>query len=154
MTTLTSSAGGPLGHRQVRSLYPGITENHLRYLEKWGLLRHQSHLPREMRQYTFPDIQAIKQVASELRTRYSAIHFDVLTALPCLENFGSWPYDRKMDSEYRNAMFAQFSHHDRVAGSEQNRDWAVSNDHFGCGKLPGPYGEDAPFWPVPLWQSY
>lgn len=66
MTTLTSSAGGPLGHRQVRSLYPGITENHLRYLEKWGLLRHQSHLPREIRQYTFPDIQAIKQVASEL----------------------------------------------------------------------------------------
>jgi tetratricopeptide (TPR) repeat protein len=66
MTTLTSSAGGPLGHRQVRSLYPGITENHLRYLEKWGLLRHQSHVPREMREYTFPDIQAIKQVASEL----------------------------------------------------------------------------------------
>src|SRR5687767_693890 len=66
MTTLTSSAGGPLGHRQVRSLYPGITENHLRYLEKWGLLRHQSHVPREMRQYTFPDLQAIKQVAAEL----------------------------------------------------------------------------------------
>ena len=66
MTTLTSSAGGPLGHRQVRSLYPGITENHLRYLEKWGLLRHQSHVPREMREYTFPDIQAIKQVAAEL----------------------------------------------------------------------------------------
>lgn len=66
MTTLPSSAGGPLGHRQVRSLYPGITENHLRYLEKWGLLRHQSHIPREMRQYTFPDLQAIKQVASEL----------------------------------------------------------------------------------------
>jgi tetratricopeptide (TPR) repeat protein len=61
-----SSAGGPLGHRQVRSLYPGITENHLRYLEKWGLLRHQSNVPREMRQYTFPDLQAIKQVAAEL----------------------------------------------------------------------------------------
>lgn len=66
MTTLTHSAGGPLGHRQIRSLYPGITENHLRYLEKWGLLRHQSHVPREMRQYTFPDLQAIKQLASEL----------------------------------------------------------------------------------------
>ena len=55
-----------MGHRQVRSLYPGVTENHLRYLEKWGLVRHQSHVPREMRQYSFPDIQAIKQVASEL----------------------------------------------------------------------------------------
>src|SRR5829696_7895134 len=66
MTMLTSSAGGPMGHRQVRSLYPGITENHLRYLEKWGLLRHQSHVPRELRKYTFPDLQTIKQVASEL----------------------------------------------------------------------------------------
>lgn len=66
MTSFSSAAGGPLGHRQVRSLYPGITENHLRYLEKWGLLRHQSHVPRELRQYTFPDLQAIKQVAAEL----------------------------------------------------------------------------------------
>lgn len=66
MTSSSSSAGGPLGHRQVRSLYPGITENHLRYLEKWGLLRHQSHVPRELRQYTFPDLQTIKQVAGEL----------------------------------------------------------------------------------------
>ena len=61
-----SSAGGPLGHRQIRSLYPGITENHLRYLEKWGLLRHQSHVPRELREYTFTDVQTIKQVAAEL----------------------------------------------------------------------------------------
>ena len=66
MTSFSSSAGGPLGHRQIRSLYPGITENHLRYLEKWDLLRHQSHVPRELRQYTFPDLQTIKQVASEL----------------------------------------------------------------------------------------
>lgn len=66
MTSFSSSAGGPLGHRQVRSLYPGITENHLRYLEKWGLLRHQSHVPRELRQYTFPDLQAIKHLAAEL----------------------------------------------------------------------------------------
>jgi tetratricopeptide (TPR) repeat protein len=66
MTSSSSSAGGPLGHRQVRSLYPGITENHLRYLEKWGLLRHQSHVPRELRQYTFPDLQAIKQLSAEL----------------------------------------------------------------------------------------
>ena len=66
MTTSPSSAGGPLGHRQIRSLYPGITENHLRYLEKWGLLRHQSHVPRELREYTFTDVQTIKQVAGEL----------------------------------------------------------------------------------------
>ena len=65
MTSFPSAAGGALGHRQVRSLYPRITENHLRYLEKWGLLR-QSHLPRGAREYSFPDIQTIKQLATEL----------------------------------------------------------------------------------------
>src|SRR5215210_6842764 len=59
------SSNGPLGHRQVRSLYPRITENHLRYLETWGLLR-QSHVPRATREYSFPDIQTIKQLAAEL----------------------------------------------------------------------------------------
>jgi tetratricopeptide (TPR) repeat protein len=65
MTSFPSSAGGSLGHRQVRSLYPRITENHLRYLEKWGLLR-QSHVPREAREYSFSDIQTMKQLAAEL----------------------------------------------------------------------------------------
>ena len=65
MTPFPSSAGGALGHRQLRSLYPGVTENHLRYLEKWGLLR-LSHVPRGSREYSFPDIQTIKQLAAEL----------------------------------------------------------------------------------------
>ncbi|HXG55554.1 MAG TPA: tetratricopeptide repeat protein [Vicinamibacterales bacterium] len=65
MTSSPSSASGPLGHRQIRSLYPGITENHVRYLEKWGLLR-QSHVPRGAREYSFLDLQIIKQLAGEL----------------------------------------------------------------------------------------
>ena len=65
MTLGSSSASGALGHRQVRSLYPRITENHLRYLEKWGLLR-QSQVPRGSREYSFPDIQTIKQLSLEL----------------------------------------------------------------------------------------
>ena len=54
-----------MGHRQVRSLYPRVSENHLRYLDKWGLLR-QSHVPRSAREYSFPDIQTIKHLAAEL----------------------------------------------------------------------------------------
>src|SRR5918992_1552222 len=65
MTSFSSSAGGALGHRQLRSLYPRVTENHLRYLEKWGLLRH-SQVPRGSREYSFLDIQTIKQLATEL----------------------------------------------------------------------------------------
>lgn len=65
MTPPPSSPGRSLGHRQVRGLYPRITEKHLRYLEKWGLLR-QSHVPRDAREYSFADLQILKQVAAEL----------------------------------------------------------------------------------------
>jgi tetratricopeptide (TPR) repeat protein len=60
-----SGSGGPYGHRDVRSLYPTVSDNHLRYLEKWGLLR-QSGRPRAVREYSFADLQTIKHVASEL----------------------------------------------------------------------------------------
>lgn len=65
MTPPPSAPGRSLGHRQVRGLYPRITETHLRYLEKWGLLR-QSHVPRDAREYSFADIQTIKQVSAEI----------------------------------------------------------------------------------------
>jgi tetratricopeptide (TPR) repeat protein len=65
MTTSPSSAGGPYGLRDIRSLYPAVTDNHLRYLEKWGLVR-QAGVPRNVREYSFADLLVIKQVAAEL----------------------------------------------------------------------------------------
>ena len=62
---LLSSTGGPYCLRDIRNLYPGVTDNHLRYLEKWGLLR-QSHMPRDRREYSFADLTTVKQVAGEL----------------------------------------------------------------------------------------
>jgi tetratricopeptide (TPR) repeat protein len=62
---MSSSPAGSLGHRQLRSLYPRITDTHLRYLEKWGLLR-QSNVPFASREYSFADLQTIKQLATEL----------------------------------------------------------------------------------------
>lgn len=47
------------------------------------------------------------------------------TVGPCRENYGSWPYDQQTDAGYRDAMFAEFSTHDRVVGCEQNKDWAI-----------------------------
>jgi tetratricopeptide (TPR) repeat protein len=52
------------GVRDIRHLYPRITENHLRYLEKWGLIR-----PAPARgdgEFTFTEVATIKQLASEL----------------------------------------------------------------------------------------
>jgi tetratricopeptide (TPR) repeat protein len=64
MTTSPSAASGPYTARDIRSLYPSISENHLRYLEKWGLVRADS--PRDQRLFSFTDLLTVKHVASEL----------------------------------------------------------------------------------------
>ena len=53
------------GARDIRGLYPRITENHLRYLEEWGVIRPAAHTSTE-RFYSFTDLTTIKQLASEL----------------------------------------------------------------------------------------
>jgi hypothetical protein len=45
-------------------LYPRITENHLRYLEKWGLIRRGA--ARGTATFTFSEVATIKQLAAEL----------------------------------------------------------------------------------------
>jgi hypothetical protein len=95
-------------------------------------------------------LEMLKQAAPELRARYTAAHFDGNSG-PCLENFGEWSYDKRTDAGYRNAIFAEFSGHDRVVSCNP-KDWALPHMHFGTNKQPGPYGRDALHWPVPLWQ--
>jgi tetratricopeptide (TPR) repeat protein len=51
------------GVRDIRHLYPRITENHLRFLEKWGLIKPAAGVERA---YDFNDIATIKQLAHEL----------------------------------------------------------------------------------------
>ena len=58
-------SSGPYGLREIRSLYPSISDKHLRYLEKWGVIG-QSGRPRAGREYSFSDLLAIKHAANEL----------------------------------------------------------------------------------------
>src|SRR5262245_44704205 len=58
------SSAGPYSGRDLRNLYPRVSENHLRYLEKWGLIRGASS--RDDRVYSFADLSTIKQVSAEL----------------------------------------------------------------------------------------
>ena len=59
-----SPASGPYTARAIRNLYPSITENHLRYLEKWGLVR--TGAGGGERVYSFADLLTVKHVAAEL----------------------------------------------------------------------------------------
>jgi tetratricopeptide (TPR) repeat protein len=58
------SSAGPYSWRDIRNLYPSVSENHLRYLEKWGLVRGAAS--RDDRVYSFADLLTIKQVSAEL----------------------------------------------------------------------------------------
>jgi tetratricopeptide (TPR) repeat protein len=108
MTSFQSSA---LGHRQVRSLYPRITENHVRYLEKWGLLR-QSHVPREAREYSFSDIQTIKQLAAELERG---------TALKTILRSLAAEHQGQMQFDFQEAHGASDAPRAKVVALEQHR---------------------------------
>jgi tetratricopeptide (TPR) repeat protein len=46
--------------RDVRGMYPAVREDHLRYLEKWGLVRPVAG------RYSFADVLVVKQVAHEI----------------------------------------------------------------------------------------
>ncbi len=46
--------------RDLRGMYPVLREDHLRYLEKWGLVQPVAG------RYSFSDLHAVKQVAAEL----------------------------------------------------------------------------------------
>lgn len=52
--------------KTIRGLYPVVREDHLRYLEKWGLLRTVVHTPQET-YYGFADLAVIRQAAADLQ---------------------------------------------------------------------------------------
>jgi tetratricopeptide (TPR) repeat protein len=57
-------ARGPYTSRDIRHLYPAITDTHLRYLEKWGLVRAGEGGAERL--YSFTDLLTVKQVAAGL----------------------------------------------------------------------------------------
>jgi hypothetical protein len=57
-----------VGVKDIRHLYPRITENHLRYLEKWGLIRPASVRGplKSVGEFSFAEVATIKQLSAEL----------------------------------------------------------------------------------------
>jgi tetratricopeptide (TPR) repeat protein len=51
--------------REIRELYPAVRDDHLRYLEKWRLIRVVART-NASRYFEFPDLAVIKQVRAEL----------------------------------------------------------------------------------------
>jgi len=52
-------------HRDILAMYPSVRDDHLLYLEKWGVIRSVVRTNAE-RFYGFPDLSTIRQVAAEI----------------------------------------------------------------------------------------
>jgi tetratricopeptide (TPR) repeat protein len=53
------------GARAIRDLYPGLREDRLRYLERWGVIR-PARVSGDERFYAFADLAALRQASAEL----------------------------------------------------------------------------------------
>jgi tetratricopeptide (TPR) repeat protein len=82
------------GQRDLLSMYPGLRQDHLRYLEKWGLIRPVMRTHTET-YFPFSDLLLIRQVSTELQT---APFRAILRSLQA-ERSGQLTFDFRIDAE-------------------------------------------------------
>jgi tetratricopeptide (TPR) repeat protein len=80
--------------RDLLGMYPGLREDHLRYLQKWGLIRPALRNNSDT-YYTFQDLLVIKQVSSELE---NAPFRPIVRSLQAAQS-GQLTFDFRIDAE-------------------------------------------------------
>lgn len=65
MKALTTTGSAAISRRQLLERYKHLREDHLRYMQKWGLVR-PSHRAHGETFYAFPDLALIRQADAEL----------------------------------------------------------------------------------------
>jgi tetratricopeptide (TPR) repeat protein len=80
--------------RDLLSMYPGLREDHLRYLQKWGLIRTVMRTRSES-YYSFADLLVIRQVSAELE---SAPFRAIVRSLQA-QRSGQLTFDFRIDAE-------------------------------------------------------
>lgn len=80
--------------RDLLSMYPGLREDHLRYLQKWGLIRPVQRTNTDT-YFSFADLLVIRQVSGELET---APFRAILRSLQAARS-GQLTFDFRIDAE-------------------------------------------------------
>ena len=80
--------------RDLLTMYPGLREDHLRYLQKWGLIRPVQRTHSEA-YFAFADLLVIRQVSADLAT---APFRAILRSLQA-ERSGQLTFDFRIDAE-------------------------------------------------------
>ena len=82
------------GQRDLLSMYPGLRQDHLRYLQKWGLIRPVMRTRTET-YFPFSDLLLIRQVSAELETA----PFRAIVRSLQAERSGQLTFDFRIDAE-------------------------------------------------------
>lgn len=82
------------GQRDLLGMYPGLREDHLRYLQKWGLIRPVMRTHTET-YYPFSDLLLIRQVSAEL----ASAPFRAIVRSLQAERSGQLTFDFRIDAE-------------------------------------------------------
>src|SRR5690606_36856549 len=85
---------GELTARDVLARYPTLRDDHLRYLEKWGLVRPVR--TGSTRAYGFSDLAVIRQAASALA---AGLTFRAVVRQIAAERAGQLTFDFRLDAE-------------------------------------------------------
>ena len=107
------------GQRDLLSMYPGLREDHLRYLQKWGLIRPVMRTHTET-YFPFSDLLLIRQVSTELG---SAPFRAILRSLQA-ERSGQLTFDFRIDAEPARIIKLKRPK-PKESGKEPGRDTAV-----------------------------
>ncbi len=82
------------GQRDLLSMYPGLRQDHLRYLQKWGLIRPVMRTHTET-YFPFADLLLIRQVSADLATA----PFRAIVRSLQAERSGQLTFDFRIDAE-------------------------------------------------------
>ena len=82
------------GQRDLLSMYPGLRQDHLRYLQKWGLIRPVMRTHTET-YFPFSDLLLIRQVSADLATA----PFRAIVKSLQAERSGQLTFDFRIDAE-------------------------------------------------------
>ena len=82
------------GQRDLLSMYPGLREDHLRYLQKWGLIRPVMRTHTET-YYAFSDLLLIRHVSAEL----GSAPFRAIVRSLQAQRSGQLTFDFRIDAE-------------------------------------------------------
>ena len=105
------------GQRDLLSMYPGLREDHLRYLQKWGLIRPVMRTHTET-YYPFSDLLLIRQVSAEL----------AVGAVPRDSQIAAGRAQRAADVRFPHRRRAGAHHQAEAAEAERDRKGARERD--------------------------